>query len=133
MTNSVNEWICGEDTSEEMRKLLNSLDYSSASKAEIEKHQRKVRLQQVKDQPFIVSTPSFCYAYLLYKLRKLSGLNQEEMSFKIVCQNPLIIRLKIEYCSFFNTLHLTMHCFGITPVEFSQLYWNIQSIIQKQW
>ena len=131
MTNSVNEWICGEDTSEEMRKLLNSLDYSSASKAEIEKHQRKVRLQQVKDQPFIVSTPSFCYAYLLYKLRKLSGLNQEEMSFKIGMSKSTYAKIENRFATVdIDTLHLTMHSFGINPIEFADLYWHVQGLVQ---
>jgi len=131
MTNSVNEWICGEDTSEEMRKLLNSLDYSTASKAEIEKHQRKVRLQQVKDQPFIVSTPSFCYAYLLYKLRKLSGLNQDEMSFKIGMSKSTYAKIENRFATVdIDTLHLTMHSFGINPIEFADLYWHVQGLVQ---
>lgn len=131
MTKSVNEWICGEDTSEEMRKLLNSLDYSTASKAEIEKHQRKVRLQQVKDQPFIVSTPSFCYAYLLYKLRKLSGLNQDEMSARIGMSKSTYAKIENRFATVdIDTLHLTMHSFGINPIEFADLYWHVQGLVQ---
>ena len=131
MSDSANEWVCSEDTSEEMRKLLNSLDYSTASKAEVEKHQRKVRLQQVKDQPFIVSTPSFCYAYLLYKLRMLSGLNQEELSFIIGLSKSSYAKVENRFATVdIDTLHLTMYAFGINPIELADLYWHVQGLVQ---
>lgn len=131
MISSGNEWVCGPDTSEEMRKLLNSLDYCTASKTEIEKHQRKVRLQKVKDQPYIVSTPSFCYAYVLYKLRKLSGLNQDEMSARIGMSKSTYAKIENRFATVdIDTLHLTMYSFGINPKEFADLYWHVQGLVQ---
>lgn len=98
----------------------------------IAKIRKKMDIQEIHDLPFIISTPEYCYAYVLYKIRKLSGYNQEEMAINICMSKSTYNKIENRILSpSLNNLHIVQYVFDITPVEFSQLYWNIESIIQK--
>lgn len=109
--------------------LLSCINDDPVQRAKINK---KLAIQEIHDLPYIISTPEYCYAYLLYKLRKLSGLNQEQMAFNIGMSKSTYNKIENRILSpSLNNLHLIQIVFGITPVEFAQLYWNIESIINS--
>lgn len=122
---------CGRKPSDEMMKLFvekYDLAYNSDEHRKIEK---KIKLQEIKDQPYIVSTPSYCYAYLLFKLRKLSGLNQDEMAERICMSKSSLAKIENRFATVdVDILHITMQSFGINPMEFSELYWYVQGLVQ---
>lgn len=99
---------------------------------QLKKIRKKLDIQEIHDLPYIISTPEYCYAYVLYKIRKLSGYNQEEMASIIGMSKSTYNKIENRILSpSLNNLHMVQYVFGITPVEFSQLYWNIESIIMK--
>lgn len=107
--------LCNENDPEKIKKLRKKLD-----------------VQEIHDLPHIISTPEYCYAYVLYKIRKLSGYNQEEMALNIGMSKSTYNKIENRILSpSLNNLHMVQYVFGITPVEFSQLYWNVESIIMK--
>ncbi len=107
--------LCNENDPEKIKKLRKKLD-----------------IQKIHDLPYIISTPEYCYAFVLYKIRKLSGSNQEEMASIIGMSKSTYNKIENRILSpSLNNLHMVQYVFGITPVEFAQLYWNIESIIQK--
>lgn len=123
---------CARPPSDAMMKLYVDRHYCEFLSEEYEKISKKIELQEVKDQLFIVSTPSYCYAYLLFKLRKLSGLNQEEMASKICMSKSTLAKIENRFASpSLDTLHLVMYCFGINPIEFAELYWYVQGLVES--
>lgn len=122
---------CASRPSDEMMKLyVEKLNFDFGSNEYI-KVAKKIRLQEVKDQPYIVSTPSYCYAYLLFKLRKLSGLNQDEMAERIYMSKSSLAKIENRFATVdVDILHITMQSFGINPMEFSELYWYVQGLVQ---
>lgn len=118
------------DCSDAYLKLFLLSYMNSDDPVQREKINKKLEIQRIHDLPYIISTPEYCYAYLFYKLRKLSGLNQEQMAFNIGMSKSTYNKIENRILSpSLNNIHLTQYVFGITPVEFSQLYWNIESII----
>ena len=108
------------------------LNCASDDPIQLKKIRKKLAIQEIHDLPFITSTPEYCYAYVLYKIRKLSGLNQEEMAFSIGMSKSTYNKIENRILSpSLNNIHMAQNVFGITPVEFSQLYQNIQTIIIK--
>lgn len=120
----------GINHSEEMLKLL--MEWMEADQTEDQsKIREKISILEVAEQPFIVSTPDYCYAYVLYKLRKLSGYSIEEMAFKIGLPKSTYSKIENRFSTVnINTLHIVMHVFGINPVEFAELYWYVQGLVQ---
>lgn len=119
------------DCSDVYLKLL-LLNCATDDPVQLKKIRNKLAIQEINDLPFIISTPEYCYAYVLYKIRKLSGYNQEEMAINICMSKSTYNKIENRILSpSLNNLHIVQYVFDITPVEFSQLYWNIESIIQK--
>lgn len=120
------------DCSDAYLKLFLLSCINSDDPIQREKINKKLAIQHIHDLPYIISTPEYCYAYVLYKIRKLSGLNQEEMAFRIGMSKSTYNKIENRILSpSLNNIHMVQHVFGITPIDFSQLYWNIEAIIIK--
>lgn len=116
---------------ESLRLFLLSIKFQNDPK-ESAKIRKKIMIQDIHDLPYIIATPEHLYSYVLYKLRKLSGYTQEGMAFSIGMSKSTYNKIENRILSpSLNNLHTVMYLFQITPVEFSQLYWNIETVIRK--
>lgn len=120
-----------DKSKESLRLFLLSIKFSDDPK-ESAKIRKKIDIQYIHDLPYIIATPEHLYSYVLYKLRKLSGYTQEGMALSIGMSKSTYNKIENRILSpSLNNLHTIMHLFQITPVEFSQLYWNIETVVRK--
>ncbi len=116
---------------ESLRLFLLSIKFSDDPK-ESAKIRKKQMIQDIHDLPYIIATPEHLYSYVLYKLRKLSGYTQEVMALSIGMSKSTYNKIENRILSAsLNNLHVIMYLFQITPVEFSQLYWSIETVVSR--
>lgn len=90
---------------------------------ESRKYAKKLDYIKISEKPYILTTPTYVYIYLLYKLRKLSGLNQEDMAFEIGMSGSTYTKIENRLLiPSINNLHTTMYVFGISNIEFAELF-----------
>lgn len=120
----------GYDLSPDMLKLQMKW-VEGVAPEDSKKLSRLIRIQEVKELPYIISNPDYCYAYVLYKLRKLSGLTIEDMAIKIGLPKSTYSKIENRFSTVnINTLHIAMLSFGINPIEFADLYWHVQGLVE---
>jgi transcriptional regulator with XRE-family HTH domain len=101
-----------------------SLKMSSATTSqEMEKYAKKLEYIKISEKPYILTTPTYIYIYLLYKLRKLSGFNQEDIAFEIGMSGSTYTKIENRLLiPSINNLHTTMYVFGMSNIEFAELF-----------
>lgn len=123
-----------KEISEKMAKLYiqQSIAIQNEDFELVKKISRKIDKLEIDESIFIYSTPAYCYTYVLYKIRKISGYSQEQMA-DILCM-PASTYIKIENRILEPSLQnitIARFAFNLSAMEFTELYSVIEGFIIK--